>query len=127
MLLKLHAQGLLPIRTREVKILFWRKDWGGSARIPRAVLNFPAPEGCWQIGQISENHNKKWLRAGAIDLGEKIKRTNYVLLVQTRQAVEWGGDKKTMYDYLRSVNTKVGVELLRWVQGGDNFEVRGRK
>lgn len=69
---------------------------------------------------------QKWLKgAGATDLWGKIKRTNYVLLTHTRQAVEGRRDKKTMYDYLKSVNTKVGDELFRLSQGGNNFEVRG--
>lgn len=36
-------------------------------------------------------------------------------------------DKKTMYDYLKRVNTKVGGELFRLNEGGNNFEVQGRK
>lgn len=49
------------------------------------------------------------------------------MLTHTRQAVEGRRDKKTMYDYLKSVNTKVEDELFRLVQDGNNFEVRGRK
>lgn len=61
-------------------------------------------------------------------LEKKIKRTNYVLLIQTRQAVDWGEDtRKPVHDYLKSINIKVEDELFRWVQGGDNFEIRGRK
>lgn len=32
-------------------------------------------------------------------------------------------DKKIMYDYLKRVNIKVGGELFRLNEGGNNFEV----
>lgn len=115
------VQGLLTIRTREVLIFSWRKLWGGKAKILHAVLNLPAPEDVDKLDRDFKEPQQKWLRAGAIYFREKIKRTNYVLLIQTRQAVDWGGRHQENHVWLfEGINIKVEDELFRLVQGGDN-------
>ena len=74
--------------------LFLKKALRRQGQNPACSPEPPSTRGMLTNWTDFKEPQQKWLRAGAIDFREKIKRTNYVLLIQTRQAVDWGEDTR---------------------------------